>query len=189
VLCSSRAGTISTAYGTALMEYPTAAFNMRKLARPTATPTVLQAASTPVPSTPTPSTPAAPPETASAPPPFPPLHLTPLNDTFVPKQIALGNPGTRIKIGRQTNAKTIPNATNGYFDSKVLSRMHAEVWSADSKVGSDSGRWERRILMSAAVNHRCSSRTSRVRTGRSSTGSDCHRRQQRATSLSCTPTT
>ncbi|GAA6021534.1 hypothetical protein JCM10207_005794, partial [Rhodosporidiobolus poonsookiae] len=65
---------------------------------------------------------------------FPALHLTPLNGTFVPKQISLDPPGTRVKVGRQTNAKTIPNGTNGYFDSKVLSRAHAEVWSEDGKV-------------------------------------------------------
>lgn len=58
---------------------------------------------------------------------YPALHLFPLNDTFVPKQILLV-PGERIKIGRQTNAKTVPSPTNGYFDSKVLSRVHAEVW-------------------------------------------------------------
>ncbi|KAK4696397.1 hypothetical protein P7C70_g8387, partial [Phenoliferia sp. Uapishka_3] len=65
---------------------------------------------------------------------FPALHLTPLNDTFVPKQISLAPAGTKIKIGRQTNAKTIPNGSNGYFDSKVLSRAHAEVWSEEGKV-------------------------------------------------------
>ncbi|POY73091.1 hypothetical protein BMF94_3929 [Rhodotorula taiwanensis] len=66
---------------------------------------------------------------------FPALHLTPLNGTFVPKQISLDAPaGARVKIGRQTNAKTVPNATNGYFDSKVLSRAHAEVWAEDGKV-------------------------------------------------------
>ncbi|GAA5869296.1 hypothetical protein JCM1840_004348 [Sporobolomyces johnsonii] len=65
---------------------------------------------------------------------FPALHLTPLNNTFVPKQISLEPPGARVKIGRQTNAKTVPNGTNGYFDSKVLSRAHAEVWSEDNKV-------------------------------------------------------
>ncbi|KAM0785979.1 hypothetical protein ACM66B_006797 [Microbotryomycetes sp. NB124-2] len=65
---------------------------------------------------------------------YPALHLIPLNDTFVPKQISLNPPGVRVKIGRQTNAKTVPNGTNGYFDSKVLSRMHAEVWSEDNKV-------------------------------------------------------
>ena len=67
---------------------------------------------------------------------FPALHLHPLNDTFAPKQISLSPPGpnNRIKIGRQTNAKTIPNPSNGYFDSKVLSRMHAEIWCQDGKV-------------------------------------------------------
>lgn len=33
------------------------------------------------------------------------------------------------KIGRQTNQKTVPAPSNGYFDSKVLSRQHAEVWA------------------------------------------------------------
>ncbi|GAA5850677.1 hypothetical protein JCM5353_000542 [Sporobolomyces roseus] len=71
---------------------------------------------------------------SSTPPVFPALHLTPLNNTFVPKQISLDPPGQKVKIGRQTNAKTVPNGTNGYFDSKVLSRAHAEVWSEDNKV-------------------------------------------------------
>ncbi|PWZ00025.1 hypothetical protein BCV70DRAFT_161393 [Testicularia cyperi] len=67
---------------------------------------------------------------------YPALHLHPLNDTFAPKQISLAPPGpnNRVKIGRQTNAKTVPNPSNGYFDSKVLSRMHAEVWSQNGKV-------------------------------------------------------
>ncbi|GAA5866455.1 hypothetical protein JCM8547_000630 [Rhodosporidiobolus lusitaniae] len=82
----------------------------------------------------TPAQPAPPTTSASPATVFPALHLTPLNGTFVPKQISLDPPGTRVKIGRQTNAKTIPNGTNGYFDSKVLSRAHAEVWSEDGKV-------------------------------------------------------
>lgn len=67
---------------------------------------------------------------------YPSLHLHPLNDTFIPKQISLYPPGphNRIKIGRQTNAKTAPAPNNGYFDSKVLSRMHAEVWAEGNKV-------------------------------------------------------
>jgi hypothetical protein len=67
---------------------------------------------------------------------YPALHLHPLNDTFIPKQISLFPPGphNRIKIGRQTNAKTVPAPNNGYFDSKVLSRMHAEVWAEGNKV-------------------------------------------------------
>ncbi|KAH8914152.1 SMAD/FHA domain-containing protein, partial [Atractiella rhizophila] len=65
---------------------------------------------------------------------YPSLHLTPINDSFVPKQISLSPPGTRVRIGRQTNAKTAPNDRNGYFESKVLSRMHAEVWYEGGKV-------------------------------------------------------
>ncbi|UZJ53498.1 hypothetical protein CBS101457_002818 [Exobasidium rhododendri] len=67
---------------------------------------------------------------------YPALHLQPLNDTFAPKQISLSPPGpqNKVKIGRQTNNKTTPQPSNGYFDSKVLSRAHAEVWSQDGKV-------------------------------------------------------
>ncbi|GJJ07767.1 hypothetical protein Clacol_001972 [Clathrus columnatus] len=63
--------------------------------------------------------------------PIPALALFPLNDTFIPKYIHLNQ---RVKIGRQTNAKTTPGERNGYFDSKVLSRQHAEVWEDDGKI-------------------------------------------------------
>ena len=65
--------------------------------------------------------------------PLPALYLYPLNDSFVPKHISLVN-NQRVKIGRQTNAKTVPAERNGYFDSKVLSRQHAEVWEENGKV-------------------------------------------------------
>ncbi|KAG9005284.1 hypothetical protein FRB93_009838 [Tulasnella sp. JGI-2019a] len=65
---------------------------------------------------------------------FPSLHLYPLNDSFVPKQIALAPQNGRVKIGRQTNAKTVPGERNGYFDSKVLSRQHAEIWEEGGKI-------------------------------------------------------
>ena len=64
---------------------------------------------------------------------FPALYLYPLNDSFVPKHITLAH-GQHVKIGRQTNAKTTPGERNGYFDSKVLSRQHAEVWEEAGKV-------------------------------------------------------
>lgn len=64
---------------------------------------------------------------------FPALNLFPLNDSFVPKHIVLAG-GLRVKVGRQTNAKTVPGEKNGYFDSKVLSRQHAEVWEESGKV-------------------------------------------------------
>ncbi|KAJ3298817.1 hypothetical protein HK104_010265 [Borealophlyctis nickersoniae] len=61
----------------------------------------------------------------------PTLILEPLNDTFVTKRIELFE---TLKIGRKVNTKTNPEPTNGVFDSKVLSRNHAEVWCEDGKV-------------------------------------------------------
>ena len=52
------------------------------------------------------------------------------------KQINLAPTNSRehIKIGRYSNNKTVPSPVNGYFDSKVLSRAHAEVWYENDKV-------------------------------------------------------
>ncbi|KAI0659051.1 hypothetical protein C8Q70DRAFT_1054345 [Cubamyces menziesii] len=74
-----------------------------------------------------------PPPPSAAPVSLPALYLYPLNDSFVPKHISLAN-NQRVKIGRQTNAKTVPQERNGYFDSKVLSRQHAEVWEDNGKI-------------------------------------------------------
>jgi len=63
----------------------------------------------------------------------PALYLYPLNQSFEPKHISLAG-GQRVKIGRQTNPKTAPAEKNGFFDSKVLSRQHAEVWEEAHKV-------------------------------------------------------
>jgi hypothetical protein len=52
-----------------------------------------------------------------------------MNGTFERKQIGLPFYPEILRIGRQTNAKTVPTPVNGYFDSKVLSRQHAEVWA------------------------------------------------------------
>ena len=57
------------------------------------------------------------------------LALLPMTGTFERKQIVVPFFPDTLRIGRQTNAKTIPTAVNGYFDSKVLSRQHAEVWA------------------------------------------------------------
>ncbi|KAK5270947.1 hypothetical protein LTR99_005389 [Exophiala xenobiotica] len=57
------------------------------------------------------------------------LALLPMNGTFERKQINLPYFPEVLRIGRQTNAKTVPTPMNGYFDSKVLSRQHAEVWA------------------------------------------------------------
>jgi pSer/pThr/pTyr-binding forkhead associated (FHA) protein len=52
-----------------------------------------------------------------------------LNGTFEKKHITVPYMPEVLRIGRQTNAKTIPTPVNGYFDSKVLSRQHAEIWA------------------------------------------------------------
>ena len=57
------------------------------------------------------------------------LVLLPVNGTFERKQITIPFFPELLRIGRQTNAKTVPTPVNGFFDSKVLSRQHAEVWA------------------------------------------------------------
>ncbi|KAJ5198805.1 uncharacterized protein N7459_008636 [Penicillium hispanicum] len=57
------------------------------------------------------------------------LTLTPMNGTFEKKQINVPFFSEVLRIGRQTNAKTVPTPVNGFFDSKVLSRQHAEIWA------------------------------------------------------------
>lgn len=59
----------------------------------------------------------------------PVLYLLSMNGTFERKTITVPYYPDNLRIGRQTNAKTVPTPTNGYFDSKVLSRQHAEVWA------------------------------------------------------------
>ena len=95
--------------------------------------------------------------------PVPALNLFPLNDSFIPKHIHLNQ---RVKIGRQTNAKTVPGERNGYFDSKVLSRQHAEVWEENGKVRLCQSRHHLGI---DGLRPRYTSKTSRVQTGHLST--------------------
>ncbi|KAG4222810.1 hypothetical protein PC116_g28717 [Phytophthora cactorum] len=59
----------------------------------------------------------------------PVLYLLSLNGTFERKTISVPFSPETLRIGRQTNAKTVPTPINGYFDSKVLSRQHAEIWA------------------------------------------------------------
>lgn len=61
--------------------------------------------------------------------PLPVLYLLSLNGTFERKTISVPLYPDSLRIGRQTNIKSTPAPTNGYFDSKVLSRQHAEIWS------------------------------------------------------------
>jgi pSer/pThr/pTyr-binding forkhead associated (FHA) protein len=59
----------------------------------------------------------------------PVLYLLSMNGTFERKTISVPYYPDSLRIGRQTNAKTVPTPSNGFFDSKVLSRQHAEIWA------------------------------------------------------------
>ncbi|RDL35928.1 Cytoplasm to vacuole targeting protein-like protein Vps64 [Venustampulla echinocandica] len=59
----------------------------------------------------------------------PVLYLLSMNSTFERKTISVPYYPDSLRIGRQTNAKTVPTPANGFFDSKVLSRQHAEIWA------------------------------------------------------------
>lgn len=61
--------------------------------------------------------------------------LKPHNTAFQTRTLELKDK-VKIRIGRQTSSKTAPTAFNGYFDSKVLSRQHAEIWCDRTKVSS-----------------------------------------------------
>lgn len=95
---------------------------------------------------------------------LPSLHLYPTSgDSMGPRTIYLHPDGTRVsslhyqrknslspeetkltdalrtnpqqmKIGRGTSAKTQPEQGNAYFDTKVFSRAHAEVWQSNGRV-------------------------------------------------------
>ena len=65
---------------------------------------------------------------------LPALYMYPLNGSFAPKRISLAG-GERVHFGRFCGtARTTPTRTNGRFDSKVLSRQHADVWAEGGKV-------------------------------------------------------
>lgn len=59
----------------------------------------------------------------------PVLYLLSLNGTFERKTISVPFAPDSLRIGRQTNQKTVPTPSNGFFDSKVLSRQHAEIFA------------------------------------------------------------
>lgn len=59
----------------------------------------------------------------------PVLYLLSMNGTFERKSISVPYYPDSLRIGRQTNAKTLPTPANGFFDSKVLSRQHAEIYA------------------------------------------------------------
>ncbi|KAJ3212913.1 hypothetical protein HDU82_003396, partial [Entophlyctis luteolus] len=63
------------------------------------------------------------------------LDSLPTGGPFDQKRIDLRLPeNCPLKIGRKVTAKHGPEVSNGIFDSKVLSRQHAEIWIENGKV-------------------------------------------------------
>ncbi|KAG2732271.1 hypothetical protein G9P44_004688 [Scheffersomyces stipitis] len=56
------------------------------------------------------------------------VTLLPLNDTFTKKHLPVSTFPETTKLGRPTGTKHKPDVTNGYFDSRVLSRNHAQIY-------------------------------------------------------------
>ena len=56
------------------------------------------------------------------------VTLLPLNDTFIKKHLPVATYPETTKLGRPTGTKFKPDVTNGYFDSRVLSRNHAQIY-------------------------------------------------------------
>lgn len=57
------------------------------------------------------------------------LSLIPTNGTFKRKQINVPFFPDTLRIGRSINESTVPTPLNGIFDTKVVSRQHADVWA------------------------------------------------------------
>lgn len=59
----------------------------------------------------------------------PVLALVPLNGTFEHKEIKIPFFPDSLRIGRRTSAINTAKSDNGFFDAKVLSEQHAEVYA------------------------------------------------------------
>lgn len=62
------------------------------------------------------------------------LVLLSLNDTFDKKTLSIPQYPEVLKLGRPNNAQKAPNMYNGYFDSRVISREHAELYTRDGTI-------------------------------------------------------
>lgn len=62
------------------------------------------------------------------------VTLLPLNDTFIKKHLPIAIYPETTKLGRPTGTRHKPDVNNGYFDSRVLSRNHAQIF-IDSSSG------------------------------------------------------
>ena len=56
------------------------------------------------------------------------VSLLPLNDTFTKKHLPIAIYPETTKLGRPTGTRHKPDVNNGYFDSRVLSRNHAQMY-------------------------------------------------------------
>lgn len=56
------------------------------------------------------------------------VTLAPLNDTFINKHLSVAIFPETTKLGRPTGTRHKPDVTNGYFDLRVLSRNHAQMF-------------------------------------------------------------
>lgn len=56
------------------------------------------------------------------------VTLLPLNDTFTKKHLPVAVYPQTTKLGRPTGTRHKPDVTNGYFDLRVLSRNHAQIY-------------------------------------------------------------
>ncbi|KAH3676244.1 hypothetical protein WICMUC_002121 [Wickerhamomyces mucosus] len=62
------------------------------------------------------------------------LIATSLNETFDRKTLTVPKYPNVLKLGRPNSSQKAPNANNGYFDSRVISREHAEIYIKDGKL-------------------------------------------------------
>lgn len=56
------------------------------------------------------------------------VTLAPINDTFAKKHLPVAMFPETTKLGRPTGTRHKPDVTNGYFDLRVLSRNHAQIF-------------------------------------------------------------
>lgn len=62
------------------------------------------------------------------------LVFVSLNETFDKKTLTIPQYPQVLKLGRPNNAQKSPSMYNGYFDSRVISREHAELYWKNGKV-------------------------------------------------------
>jgi hypothetical protein len=62
------------------------------------------------------------------------LSLVSLNGTFDRKTLQIPEYPSVLKLGRPNNTQRTPTIYNGYFDSRVISREHAEVYVKKGRV-------------------------------------------------------